>query len=170
MWDRSSTHFGPDIDSWLTEHNANSPYHIHMRFISEGMTSIMQVHNTLKEAKKEFDQLTICCQVGDIAINHRIKSEIRSKYDAVRWSRIESIRVGQKFVISRSDLVSMIEETYLQMNKENEKRKWITKAFEKCGQNPFMDEQQAVEILTLHLNSLKECIFYDNIGSSLHLD
>ena len=50
----------------------------------------------------------------------------------------------------------MIEGTFDQINRDNEKRRWITKALEKCGQNPFMDEQQAVEILTQHLNSLKE--------------
>ena len=37
--------------------------------------------------------------------------------------------------------VSIIEETYLQMNKENQKRKWITKAFEKCFHNLFMDDK-----------------------------
>ena len=51
VWDRSSTHFGPDIDIWLSEHSSNSPHRIHMRFISEGMTSIMQVtHVTYQNA------------------------------------------------------------------------------------------------------------------------
>lgn len=64
----------------------------------------------------------------------------------------------------------MIEEIFDQFKMDPEKRRWITNAFEKCGQNPFMDKQQAAEIFTQHLSSLKDCSFYENIGRYLSLN
>jgi hypothetical protein len=151
--DRATTHYGKMITDWLAEnHSSESPTKIFIEYIQEGMISVQQV-----------------C---DIAVNKPLKALIKKEYAKFR---LESIRgksaqdlVGRVLVVPRENLVEMIETAVDEINHQNQRRHWIARALDQCGQDPWSVGQNEFE---KHLDSLTENAVYAHmIGTNKQLN
>eukprot|EP00474_Spongospora_subterranea_P006789 CRZ07247.1 hypothetical protein [Spongospora subterranea] len=142
--DRSTTHFGPLITEWLENNHSSTGGKVWIEYISEGMTSILQV-----------------C---DIAINKPLKAHVHKAYFDFRLQAIQNLTAKQLtdsvFTVPRENLFEMIENAFELINQQNYRRQWIADAFEKCGQNPWVEGDSKFEA---HLASLNENCVYQHM-------
>jgi len=143
--DKATTHYGCLVDKWIAENRAApSRTQVFVHYIDEGMTSIHQV-----------------C---DIAVNKPLKAAIKKAYFKARAVAVAGLKtadlVGMVYSVPREDLVGMIEDAYETINEGNTRRRWITSAFDQCGQNPWAADQSGFE---KHLASLNENTVYQNM-------
>jgi hypothetical protein len=101
-------------------------------------------------------------------VNKPLKALIKKayseyRYEALRGKTVKDL-VGSVLTVPRECLFDMIESAYETINNENRRRRWIAKAFAKCGQDPWIDDQTEFEN---HLASLDECSVYMHMKSAL---
>eukprot|EP00474_Spongospora_subterranea_P004024 CRZ04482.1 hypothetical protein [Spongospora subterranea] len=117
--DRCRQHYGTEIDSFVDTLNKDEsiPGKIVLGYIGEGLTPILQV--------------------PDVCINRALKQRIQSKYYLLRNDKAPQFRPGEKFHVTRDDMIGIIESVINEINFENRQSKWIANAFVKCGQDPW---------------------------------
>src|SRR4051812_19937609 len=105
--------------------------------------------------------LQLHAQVCDIAVNKPLKAHVKKafsqfRYEALRDKAAQDL-IGSILTVPRECLFEMIETAFDSINSENKRRRWIAKAFDKCAQDPWADDQTAFEN---HLASLDDCSVY----------
>ena len=143
VWDRSHTHFGDFIDSWVENYNEEYPSaKLIKTFIEAGMTSVMEV-----------------C---DICVNKPLKEHIRNAY----WDTVTSGWPGWlEKDCSREKDIKSLEKLYRDLLKTHlwrsttpmSKIGWISSEFRQCCQGPYCLDRSA---FNKHLNSLSENAIY----------
>ena len=64
----------------------------------------------------------------------------------------KALKVGDSVTVSRETLVGFVENVYDKINTENATNRWIARAFDKCGLNPWNSDEQ----FSNHLEQLNE--------------
>ena len=119
--DSHGAHFPFEVEAYLaTMNKRNVGSEIAIIVIPEGMTPILQV-----------------C---DVSIIKRLKDDIRKRFALRHLNSLQQNPPGDtKIVISRSDYITMVEDSYASLNRSNAQSHWIAKTFRKCGQDPFTE-------------------------------
>jgi hypothetical protein len=132
--DMHSAHIGDEYTKSLTSVNnlCNPMKKIDTFYIPEGMTAVLQV--------------------GDVAVNKLLKAKIRTifyknlyatdpdlnqdNHEMNMYSPIQPRR-RKKIKITRQQFISIVEEAHVEINNENQKKRWIERAAQQCNQHPY---------------------------------
>jgi len=84
--------------------------------------------------------MTSIHQVCDISVNKPLKALIKQEYVKFRYESIKEKTAaelaGCVLTVPRENLVEMIEIAVDEINNQNKRRRWISKTFDQCGQDP----------------------------------
>jgi hypothetical protein len=136
VWDKASCHCSEEVLAYLNESNKTFSPRMIVEFIDAGLTSVHQP--------------------PDVVVNKPLKVEIRSQYEDMIASRARNIRFipGELVMVSRKELVSIVEHAYKTIKNQNKSGKtFIRDSFELCGLNPWV---QSTEKFQQHLDRLSE--------------
>ena len=147
VYDSAPTHLHSELKEWLTLWNqdVNKPCEFYVEFIEPSLTSVYQP--------------------PDVFFNKPLKQSLRKKYNEYvsYLSSKGSIKPGDNVPISREVLIDFICTAFDEANLKYKVNKEISRSFERCGLNPFCDDDS---IFQRHLNSLDENRLYESISSN----
>ena len=93
--------------------------------------------------------MTSVHQVCDIAINKPLKALIKKEYFKFRYDSISDKTaeelVGRVLTVPRESLVQMVESAFDEINRQNQRRRWIARAFDQCGYDPWSENDKLFE-------------------------
>ena len=103
--------------------------------------------------------LTSVYQSTDVMYNKLFKAFIRTKYnESISTELIKgNFNIGDKYKVSRDDLINFICQTIDELNKKYYQWKQIFKSFEQCGLNHLCNN---TDFFMRHLASLTETSMY----------
>ena len=144
IYDSAPTHLHQNLKIWIDEWNKNPsrPCEFHVEFIDPHLTSVYQP--------------------PDVFFNKPFKHSLRKKYNeyVTYLSSQDLIRAGDDVSISREILIDFITSSFNEANVKYNENKDISKSFERCGLNPFCNDDSKFRE---HLNSLDESMIYDSL-------
>ena len=103
--------------------------------------------------------LTIVYQPPDVMYNRPFEALIRTKYnESISIELIKcNLNIGDKYKVSRDNLINFICQTIDELNEEYHQSKQILKQFEQCGLNHLCNN---TDLFMKHLASLTETSMY----------
>ena len=103
--------------------------------------------------------LTSVYQPPDVMYNKPFKALIRTKYNESISTELNkgNLNIGDKYKVSRDDLIDFICQTIDELNEKYKKTKQRYHSFEQCGLNHLCDN---TDIFKKHLDGLTETFMY----------
>lgn len=115
-------HYSEDVMHWISRQNDQAEgTKIFMLLVPKGMTSVLQV--------------------GDVGINHDLKTEVKSEFAKIerKFKAKVNYKTGNVLALARPEFLDIVEKSFERLN-QNKDPLWIRRLFRQCGQDPEMGE------------------------------